>query len=101
VAADTEEDSMRRSTLTAGVLAMSLALGGCTGFQDPVANTTASGAGVGALAGAAIGSFSGNAGWGAVAGAGAGALGGYLFGQSRQNQQRAFDAGYAQGRAGR
>ena len=90
---------MRNFTLAAGALAASLSLGGCTGFQDPVANTTATGAGLGALTGAAIGSFSGNAGWGAVAGAGAGALGGYLFGASRQNQQRAFDSGYAQGRA--
>jgi hypothetical protein len=85
--------------LAVGALAAGLSLGGCTGFQDPVANTTATGAGIGALGGAAIGSFSGNAGWGALAGAGAGALGGYLFGQSQQNQRRAFDQGYAQGRS--
>jgi hypothetical protein len=94
-----EEWKMRTPLFAACAVSAGLSLGGCTGFQDPTANTTATGAGLGALTGAAIGSFSGNAGWGAVAGAGAGGLGGYLLGQSRQRQQRAFDEGYARGRA--
>jgi len=62
-----------RPALAAGVLA--LAVSGCTTTQRNVAT----GAGVGALAGAAIGSFSANAGWGALAGAGVGAVGGYIY----------------------
>jgi hypothetical protein len=50
------------------------------------------------VGGAAIGSFSGNAGWGALIGAGAGALGGYAVGQSRENEQRAYQRGREEGR---
>ncbi|MEY4858446.1 MAG: hypothetical protein RLZZ235_613, partial [Pseudomonadota bacterium] len=53
---------------------------------------------LGAVGGAAIGSFSGNAGWGALIGAGAGALGGYAVGQSRENEQRAYQRGVEEGR---
>jgi hypothetical protein len=59
--------------LAASVLALTVS--GCTTTERNVAT----GAGAGALAGAAIGSFSANAGWGALAGAGVGALGGYLY----------------------
>jgi len=60
--------------------------------------STAIGTGLGAVGGAAIGSFSGNAGWGALIGAGAGALGGYAVGQSRENEQRAYQRGREEGR---
>ena len=60
--------------------------------------STAIGTGLGAVGGAAIGSFSGNAGWGALIGAGAGALGGYAVGQSRENEQRAYQRGTEEGR---
>ena len=60
--------------------------------------STAIGTGLGAVGGAAIGSFSGNAGWGALIGAGAGALGGYAVGQSRENEQRAYQRGVEEGR---
>ncbi len=43
-----------------------------------------SGAAMGAVGGAAIGSLSGNAGQGALIGAGAGALGGFLFDQHQK-----------------
>jgi uncharacterized membrane protein len=66
---------------------------------SPTTQRIGGGAAVGALGGAAIGSFSGNAGTGALIGAGAGALGGFAFDQHRRSQQRAFDQGVAAGRA--
>jgi hypothetical protein len=44
---------------------------------------TATGAGVGALGGAALGSLSGNAGMGALIGAGVGGASGFLIEQNR------------------
>ncbi|MBJ7252718.1 MAG: hypothetical protein JHC89_15265 [Acetobacteraceae bacterium] len=61
-----------------------LAATGCAGMSD-TQRSTAIGTGVGALGGSAIGSFSGNAGWGALIGTGVGAAGGYAVGQSRRN----------------
>jgi hypothetical protein len=58
---------------------------------------TASGALLGAGTGAAIGSFSGNAGKGAVIGTGIGALGGYLYDQdvnSRYRSSYPYNSGY-------
>lgn len=77
-----------------------MALSGCADMTDKQ-RSTAIGTGVGALGGAAIGSFSGNAGWGALIGAGAGALGGYAVGQSRENEQRAYQRGVETGRSQR
>ena len=62
-----------------------LALPGCADLSD-TGRSTATGAGLGALGGAAIGSFSGNAGMGALIGAGVGGTGGYLVGRSRTNR---------------
>jgi len=72
-------------------------LSGCADMTDKQCST-AIGTGLGAVGGAAIGSFSGNAGWGALIGAGAGALGGYAVGQSRENEQRAYQRGVDEGR---
>ena len=74
-----------------------IALSGCADMSDKQ-RSTAIGTGLGAVGGAAIGSFSGNAGWGALIGAGAGALGGYAVGQSRENEQRAYQRGVDEGR---
>jgi membrane associated rhomboid family serine protease len=51
---------------------------------------TGSGALLGAGAGAAIGSLSGNAGKGALIGAGAGAVGGYLYDQNEKQQGQPY-----------
>ena len=59
-----------------------LAATGCADMSD-TQRSAAIGTGVGTLGGAAIGSFSGNAGWGALIGAGVGAAGGYAVGHSR------------------
>ena len=63
---------MRKSTLTVLVLA-GLTLGAC-GYST--GDRALSGGALGGLAGAGIGSLSGNAGTGALIGAGAGAIGG-------------------------
>jgi len=70
------------------VLAAALTLAGCAGMSD-TERRTATGAGVGATAGALIGSFSANAGKGALIGAGIGALGGYLYDQDEKSKEEA------------
>lgn len=82
------------------VLATALALGGCAGMTD-TQQRTLSGAAIGTAGGAAIGAIAGDAGLGALIGAGVGAGGGYLYGVSKDNQQRAYTQGYRQGRAAR
>jgi hypothetical protein len=77
-----------------------LAATGCADMSDKQ-RSTAIGAGAGALGGAAIGSFSGNAGWGALIGAGVGAAGGLAVGQSRENERRAYQRGVETGRSQR
>lgn len=65
------------------VLALGIGLAGCEGMTE-TQRGTATGAGIGALGGAAIGSLSGNAGWGALIGAGVGGASGYAISSSRQ-----------------
>ena len=67
------------------VLLAGLGLAGCEGMTQ-TQRATATGAGIGALGGAALGSLSGNAGWGALIGAGVGAAGGYAVGRSNQSR---------------
>ncbi len=62
---------------------------------DPTLRRTGIGAGGGALAGAAIGSFSGNMGMGALVGAGVGAAGGLLYDYHRRSNDAAFQRGRA------
>ncbi len=88
---------MRRSTL---IIVAAVGLAGCADMS-PTAQRVGGGAALGGLGGAAIGSFSGNAGMGALIGAGVGAAGGYLYDQSQQNQQRAYQQGVQDGRSGR
>jgi hypothetical protein len=64
------------------ILPLALALGACEGMSDSQ-RATATGAGVGALGGLAIGSLSGNAGMGALIGAGVGGASGFLIDRSR------------------
>lgn len=79
-----------------------VAVSGCAvDGADPTLSRTGTGAAGGALAGAAIGSFSGNMGWGALIGAGAGAAGGLLFDYHRRTEQRAYQRGRASAQQGR
>ena len=77
--------------LAAAALAAALGLAGCAdmnmGSMTPTQRNTAVGAGVGAVAGAAIG---GNT-RGAVVGAGLGALGGYVWSQQMEQRKQAME----------
>ena len=66
-----------------------VAFGGCAGMTD-TQQRTVTGSAAGAAGGAVIGAIAGNAGLGALIGAGAGAGGGYLYGRSKENQERAY-----------
>jgi hypothetical protein len=70
---------MRRLIL---ILPVAIGLAGCADMSSSQ-RSTATGAGVGALGGLAIGSLSGNAGMGALIGTGVGAASGFLIDRSR------------------
>ena len=75
--------TMTKTLRLGAVLVAGLGLGACEGMTENQ-RATATGAGIGALGGAALGSLSGNAGWGAAIGAGVGGLSGYAISSSRQ-----------------
>ena len=74
----------------ATVFLLVIAAAALAGCGTTTGERTGSGALLGAGTGAAIGSFSGNAGKGALIGAGAGALGGYLYDQNRTRQDQYY-----------
>lgn len=67
----------------AALLVAGLGLSACGGMNDSQ-RATATGAGIGALGGAAIGSLSGNAGMGALIGAGVGGASGFAIERGRR-----------------
>jgi len=73
---------------------------GCADMSATQQRTVTGGLG-GAAAGAAIGAMAGNAGMGALIGGAAGSTGGFLYGRSRDAQDRAFQEGLRQGRSSR
>ena len=80
-----------RTKLILGAAAAALFISGCANMTDTQRHT-ATGAGVGALGGAALGAIvGGGAGTGAVIGAGAGALGGYIWSQHMEKQKREME----------
>ena len=79
-------------TLIISTVAAAALLTGCANMSDTQRHT-ATGAGVGALGGAALGAIvGGSAGTGALIGAGAGALGGYIWSQHMEKQKREMQA---------
>lgn len=83
---------MRRTPLVIAALSVALLASGCATMSDTQRHT-ATGAGVGALGGAAIGLMTGGRpGTGAVIGAGVGALGGYIWSQHMEQQKRDMEA---------
>ena len=85
---------MRKQMAVTAALASAFLITGCanTGMSDTT-RRTATGAGVGALGGAAIGALTGhNAGTGALIGAGVGALGTYIWSQNLEKQKREMEA---------
>jgi hypothetical protein len=71
---------------------------GCADMSATQQRTVTGGLG-GAAAGAAIGAIAGNAGMGALIGGAAGSTGGFLYGRSRDAQDRAFQEGVRQGQS--
>jgi hypothetical protein len=85
---------MRKQMAVTAALASALLITGCanTGMSDTT-RRTATGAGVGALGGAAIGAIAGgHAGKGALIGAGVGGLGTYIWSQNLEKQKREMEA---------
>ena len=81
---------MNRSNLLLSLLALGL-VSGCADLTDNQ-RRTATGGGIGALAGAVIGSATGgSAATGAVIGAGVGALGSYIWSRHMEDQKRAME----------
>jgi len=81
-----------RHNATLSIIAAAALLAGCANMSDPQRHT-ATGAGIGALGGAALGAIAGDsAGTGAVVGAGLGALGGYIWSQHMEQQKRDMQA---------
>ena len=80
-----------RKHLILGTAITALFISGCANMSD-TQRRTATGAGVGALAGAVISSATGgSAGTGAVIGAGVGALGTYVWSQNMERQKREME----------
>ena len=80
-----------RKYLLSGVAAVVILATGCAEMSD-TQRRTATGAGVGALAGAVLSSATGGrAGTGAVVGAGVGALGTYIWSQNMERQKREME----------
>jgi len=81
-----------RHNATLSIIAAAALLAGCANMSDTQRHT-ATGAGIGALGGAALGAIAGDsAGTGAVGGAGLGALGGYIWSQHMEQQKRDMQA---------
>jgi hypothetical protein len=85
---------MKRNTMICCALAAMLALAGCESMSDTQRRTT-TGAAIG---GAAAGIVTGEWGW-AAAGAAVGAASGFLYDQSRQNEQKAYEKGVKEGQS--
>ncbi len=80
-----------RKYILPGVVAVVVLATGCAEMSD-TQRRTATGAGVGALAGAVLSSATcGRAGTGAVVGAGVGALGTYIWSQNMERQKREME----------
>lgn len=85
---------MKRNMTICCALAATLALAGCESMSDTQRRTT-TGATIG---GVAAGVVTGEWGW-AAAGAAVGAASGFLYDQSRQNEQKAYEKGVKEGQS--
>lgn len=84
-----------RIAITILALVAALSLSGCAAMTETERRAT-TGTLAGAAGGAAIGAMAGNAGMGAAIGAGVGLLGGLIYDQN----QKAYEQGRRDGRAG-
>jgi hypothetical protein len=90
---------MKKTTIVA-FAAFFINITGCADLSATQQRTMTGGLG-GAAAGAAIGAIAGNAGMGALIGGAAGSAGGFLYGRSKDAQERAFQEGVRQGQNSR
>lgn len=86
---------MKRS-VTAVILAISLAFAGCAGMSDTEQRTLSGGA-IGTGAGAIVGAIAGHTVWGAAIGAATSAAGGYLYDHHEKAKQAEYEKGYQAG----
>jgi outer membrane lipoprotein SlyB len=87
---------MNRKLIIACSVAGTLVLGSCAGMSD-TEQRTLTGAGIGTVAGVAVGAITGDW-WWAAAGAAAGAATGYLVDRNKQAQQQAYERGVQTGK---
>ena len=85
-----------KRTVTAVILAISLAFVGCAGMSDTEQRTLSGGA-IGTGAGAVVGAIAGHTVWGAAIGAAAGTAGGYLYDRYEKNKEAEYQKGYKAG----
>jgi len=90
---------VKRSVL-AIALVCAFSTAGCANLSQTEQRTVTGAAG-GAAAGAIIGAIAGNAGLGAAIGGAAGAGGGFLYGKSKEAEERAYQQGVQAGRSGK
>jgi hypothetical protein len=93
------EQNMKKIAIVA-FAALFINISGCADLSATQQRTMTGGLG-GAAAGAAIGAIAGNAGMGALIGGAAGSAGGFLYGRSKDAQDRAFQEGVRQGQNSR
>jgi osmotically inducible lipoprotein OsmB len=93
-----KETRLRHLTriMLVGLVASTVAIGGCAGMSETEQRTLTGGA-AGAAAGAGIGALAGNAGLGAAIGGGAGLAGGFLAGRHHEATRAAYQQGVAEG----
>ena len=89
---------VKRSILSI-LLIGALSTAGCANMSQTQQRTVTGAAG-GAAGGAIIGAIAGNAGMGALIGGAVGAGGGFLYGKSKESEQRAYQQGVQAGRSG-
>ena len=89
---------MKRSVLSM-LLIGALATAGCANMSQTEQRTVTGAAG-GAAAGAIVGAIAGNAGLGAAIGGAVGAGGGFLYGKSKEAEERAYQQGVKAGQSG-
>jgi hypothetical protein len=87
---------MKRSLILGTALASALALGGCSSMSQ-TEQRTLSGAGIGTVAGVAVGAITGEWAW-AAGGAAIGAATGYIYDQDKKKQQAIYEQGVQAGK---
>jgi uncharacterized protein YqgC (DUF456 family) len=94
------KEQTMKNILLVTLLAISLAVAGCSGMSDTT-KRTGGGAAIGAAAGGVVGAIAGNTPMGLAVGAAAGATGGYLYDRHEKSKEKAYTEGYEAGKKGK